>query len=89
MTLTPKPLLVTRSKNRVGLDLYSFQERSWPVKRVKLTCVTFFRSTFYLFIYYLFIYLFSLAVRAITSSLTRFIDHTQRRATVGRTPLDE
>ena len=26
---------------------------------------------------------------AITSSRTRFLDHTQRRATVGRTPLDE
>jgi len=25
---------------------------------------------------------------AITSSRTRFLDHTQRRATVGRTPLD-
>jgi hypothetical protein len=23
------------------------------------------------------------------SSFTRFLDHTQRRATVGRTPLDE
>jgi hypothetical protein len=27
--------------------------------------------------------------RAIASSCTRFLDHTQRRATVGRTPLDE
>ena len=27
--------------------------------------------------------------RAITSSRTRFLDHTQRRATIGRTPLDE
>jgi len=27
--------------------------------------------------------------RAIASSLTRFLDHTQRRTTVGRTPLDE
>jgi hypothetical protein len=27
--------------------------------------------------------------RAMVSSSTRFIDHTQRRATVGRTPLDE
>jgi len=26
---------------------------------------------------------------AIASSLTRFLDHTQRRATIGRTPLDE
>jgi len=26
---------------------------------------------------------------AIASSLTRFLDHIQRRATVGRTPLDE
>jgi len=27
--------------------------------------------------------------RAMTSSFTRFLDHTQRRTTVGRTPLDE
>jgi len=27
--------------------------------------------------------------RAMTSSYTRFLDHTQRRTTVGRTPLDE
>ena len=27
--------------------------------------------------------------RAITSSFLRFLDHTQRRTTVGRTPLDE
>ena len=27
--------------------------------------------------------------RAIASSRTRFFDHTQRRPTVGRTPLDE
>ena len=26
---------------------------------------------------------------ALSSSRTRFLDHTQRRATVGRTPLDE
>jgi len=26
---------------------------------------------------------------AIASSFTRFLDHTQRRTTVGRTPLDE
>ena len=28
-------------------------------------------------------------MRAMVSSLTRFLDHTQRRNTVGRTPLDE
>jgi hypothetical protein len=27
--------------------------------------------------------------RAMASSSTRFLDHTQRRATVGKTPLDE
>jgi hypothetical protein len=27
--------------------------------------------------------------RVMASSLTRFLDHTQRRTTVGRTPLDE
>jgi len=28
-------------------------------------------------------------MRVIASSFTRFVDHTQRRTTVGRTPLDE
>jgi len=27
--------------------------------------------------------------RVMASSFTRFLDHTQRRTTVGRTPLDE
>jgi len=29
------------------------------------------------------------ALRPYASSFLRFIDHTQRRTTVGRTPLDE
>jgi hypothetical protein len=37
VTLTPYPLLVSRSKNRVGLCLYSPLGSSWPVKRVKPT----------------------------------------------------
>jgi hypothetical protein len=37
VTLTPDPLLVPRSKNRVELYLYSPQGPSWPVKRVKPT----------------------------------------------------
>jgi len=32
---------------------------------------------------------FTALYRALASSLTRFLDHTQRRATVGRTPLYE
>ena len=32
---------------------------------------------------------FAAHYRAIASSRTRFLDHTQRRAIVGRTPLDE
>ena len=32
---------------------------------------------------------FTALQRALASSLTRFLDHTQRRATVGRTPLNE
>ena len=32
---------------------------------------------------------FAALYRAIASSRTRFLDHTQRRATVGRSPLDE
>jgi hypothetical protein len=37
MTLTPHSLLVPRSKNRVGLYLYSPSGPSWPVKRAKPT----------------------------------------------------
>jgi hypothetical protein len=32
---------------------------------------------------------FAAKLRAMASSFTRFLDHTQRRATVGRIPLDE
>ena len=32
---------------------------------------------------------FTALYRALASSHTRLLDHTQRRATVGRTPLDE
>ena len=32
---------------------------------------------------------FTALYRALASSLTRLLDHTQRRATVGRTPLNE
>jgi hypothetical protein len=35
VTLTPHPLLVPRSKNRVEIYLYSVLGSSWPVKRVK------------------------------------------------------
>jgi hypothetical protein len=32
---------------------------------------------------------FTAQLRALVSSFSRFLDHTQRLATVGRTPLDE
>jgi hypothetical protein len=32
---------------------------------------------------------FTAVYRALASSRTRLLDHTQRRATVGRTPLNE
>jgi hypothetical protein len=52
---------------------------------------------FYLFMYlciYLFIYFIFLLwrcdpTRVMDSSFLRFLDHTQRNTTVGRTPLDE
>jgi hypothetical protein len=43
---------------------------------------------YYYYYHYYFLWLCSPA-RAMASSFTRFLDHTQRRATVGRTPLDE
>jgi hypothetical protein len=39
-------------------------------------------------VYYYYFWLCSPA-RSMASSFTRFLDHTQRRATVGRTPVDE
>jgi hypothetical protein len=39
MMLTPHPLLVLRSKNRVELYLYSPYGPSWPIKMVKPTSV--------------------------------------------------
>ena len=33
--------------------------------------------------------IFTARKRALASSFSMFLDHTQRRATVGRTPLDE
>ena len=33
--------------------------------------------------------IFTALYRALASSFSRFLDHTQRRATVGRTPLDD
>jgi hypothetical protein len=46
---------------------------------------------------YIYVYIFSLSLslwlcdptRVMASSFFRFLDHTQRRITVGRTPLDE
>jgi hypothetical protein len=39
VTLTPHPLLVLRSKNRVELYLYSPQGPSWPAKKLKPTYI--------------------------------------------------
>jgi hypothetical protein len=39
VTLTPHPLLVPRSKNRVKLHLYSPEGPSWSIKIVKPTSV--------------------------------------------------
>ena len=46
---------------------------------------------FYLFIFFFdwWVYILQPSSGAIASSLTRFLDHAQRRATVGRTLLDE
>ena len=44
---------------------------------------------------YIYIYIFFFLLwrcdptRVMTSSFLRYLDHTQRRTTVGRTPLDE
>ena len=37
----------------------------------------------------MFIKMVSINENSVLSSFSRFLDHTQRRATVGRTPLDE
>ena len=38
---------------------------------------------------YIYIYFSQPRIGLLASSFTRFLDHTQRRATVGSTPLDE
>jgi hypothetical protein len=45
-------------------------------------------TTYEISVSYYFLWLYNPA-RAMASSFTRFRGHTQRRATVGRTPLDE
>jgi hypothetical protein len=47
-----------------------------------------YKQYYYYYYYYYFLWLCSPA-RAMASSFTRFLDQQQRRATVGRTPLDE
>jgi hypothetical protein len=42
----------------------------------------------YYYYYYYFLLLHCSPARAKASSFTRLLDHTQRRARVGRTPLD-
>ena len=62
----------------------------WMLGRWKVSPMTFVYYFIYVFIY-LFTYLFwcDSPQWARASSFTRFLDHTQRRTTVGRTPLDE
>jgi hypothetical protein len=38
---------------------------------------------------YIYIYIYIFALRVMASSFLMFLDQTQRRTTVGRTPLDE
>src|SRR5215471_5020976 len=56
-------------------DVYSLCETHFDLK-----CL----AKYYLFIYFLW---HCSPARAMASSTTRFLDHTQRCATVGRTPL--
>jgi hypothetical protein len=52
--------------------------------------ITFINSYYYYYYYYYYYFLWLCsAAQAMASSFTRFLDHTQRRATVGRTLLDE
>ena len=52
------------------------------------------QTSVHIYIYiYIYIYIFVFGVKApqwaMASSFPRLLDHTQRRTTVGRTPLDE
>jgi hypothetical protein len=59
-----------------------FSEKVGILKKPLVSCLI------YYYYYYYFLWLCSPA-RGMASSFSRFRDHTQRRATVGRTPLDE
>jgi hypothetical protein len=77
---------------------YSLYRASVPVQECTLSMLL--RLSFltvylfiFIFIFFLFIFYFLLwrcdPTRVMSSSFLRFLDHTQRRTTVGRTSLDE
>ena len=62
------------------------QHFSWGWGRLPLNLYIY----IYIYIYFCFVFLWRCGpTRVKTSSFLRFLDHTQRRITVGRTPLDE
>ena len=75
--------VVSSAPVTVCLGIFFSNERS---PRIKLTEAIFFppgATQLIVGVYFTALY------RALASSRTRLVDHTQRRATVGRTPLNE
>ena len=68
--------------------------RPWPTGgcwvRKKVSLILMKDTLVQIYFIYLFIFLWRFGLkRAMASSFMRFLDHTQRRTTVGRTPLDQ
>jgi hypothetical protein len=68
---------------------YVWSYRQWSISLPSIThCCESFRYIYVYIIRHFFLWLCG-PTRARASSFMRFLDHTQRRITVGRTPLDE
>jgi uncharacterized membrane protein YcgQ (UPF0703/DUF1980 family) len=70
----------------IPLKLHIFIQINWKSRKVLFEIKLFNQNLQCVYFYFLWV---CSPVRAMASSFTRFIDHTQRRATVGRIPLDE
>jgi hypothetical protein len=73
------------------LDISSFYDQLWLMSQQTNSCAFFIIVHFPCNYIYIYIFFFgrNSPQWARASSFTRFLDHTQRNTTVGRTPLDE
>jgi hypothetical protein len=85
-------LTVTKSNEQTA-STHEASDSQFNYSHAAGMCVLVFISTVLRFLYnktkYFFPFWHDSSQLARASSFTRFLDHTQRRTTVGRTPLDE